>query len=130
MINIETDEPRNLLIIRYHGHIRAEETGAQLRPMKLAIDRMRSGFSLLADLTDLDSMDAACAPHIREIMDYANAHGVAAVVRVIPDPHRDIGMEIMSRFHYGENVQIATRATLEEAMQILFDESPDPGADT
>ena len=43
--------------------------------MKLALDKMRPGFGLLGDLTDLQLMDVACAPHIREIMDYANAHG-------------------------------------------------------
>jgi hypothetical protein len=121
MIEIETDEPRNLFIIRYHGHITAEETGAEIQSMKLAIGKLRPGFGLLADFTHLEAMDAACAPHIREIMDYANAHGIAAVVRVIPDPHRDIGMQIMSRFHYGGNVQIATCATVEEAMKILFE---------
>lgn len=121
MIEIDTDEPRNLFLIRYHGHVTEEQTRAQLEPMKLALAKMRPAFGLLADFTDLESMDVDCAPHIREIMDFANAHGVAAVVRVIPDPHRDIGMQIMSRFHYGGNVQIATCATVEEAMKILFD---------
>ena len=121
MIEIETDEAKNLFVIRYHGHIVAEETEAQVEPIILALGKMRPGFGLLADFTKLEWMDAACAPHIRQIMDYANAHGIAAVVRVIPDPHRDIGMQLMSRFHYGPNVQIATTTTLDEAMKILFD---------
>jgi hypothetical protein len=120
MIEIETDEARNLFLLRYHGQINSAATAAKLTPMKLALDKMRPGFGLLADFTALESMDADCAPHIREIMDYANAHGIAAVVRVIPDPHRDIGMQIMSRFHYGKDVQIATATTVEEAMKILF----------
>jgi anti-anti-sigma regulatory factor len=121
MIEFETDDAKNLFVIRYCGHVTAEETGAQVDPMKLALEKMRPGFGLLADLTDLQSMDADCAPHIRQIMDYSNAHGVAAVVRVIPDPTRDIGMQIMSRFHYSGNVQIATAATSEEAHKLLFD---------
>jgi anti-anti-sigma regulatory factor len=121
MIQIETDNAKNLFVIRYRGHVTAQETGATVEPTKLALGKMRAEFGLLADLTDLERMDAACAPHIREIMDYANAHGVAAVVRVIPDPHRDIGMQIMSRFHYATSVEIATATTLEDAMKILFD---------
>jgi hypothetical protein len=45
------------------------------------------------------------------------------VVRVIPDPHRDIGLQIMSIFHYGGDVQILTCQTLAEAEEILRDES-------
>ena len=41
------------------------------------------------------------------------------MVRVIPDPQRDIGLRIMSFFHYGPDVHIATCATLEEAKEIL-----------
>ena len=121
MIQTETDEARNLFVIRYHGHITPEDTGVQVEPIKFALAKMRPGFGILTDFTDLEYMDAACAPHIRQVMDYANAHGVAAVVRVIPDPHRDIGMQLMSRFHYGQNVQIATTATVDQAMKILFD---------
>jgi hypothetical protein len=41
------------------------------------------------------------------------------VVRVIPDPHRDIGLQIMSYFHYSGDVQILTCQTLAEAEEIL-----------
>jgi hypothetical protein len=41
------------------------------------------------------------------------------VVRVIPDPHRDIGMTIMSVFHYRGGVKIFTCQTLAEAEETL-----------
>jgi hypothetical protein len=41
------------------------------------------------------------------------------VVRVIPDPTRDIGLQIMSYFHYDGAVRIVTCATLDEATEIL-----------
>ena len=93
MIEIESDETKNLFVIRYHGHVTAEETGSWVEPMQQALAKMRPGFGLLVDFTDLESMDADCAPHIGQIMDYCNANDVAAVVRVIPDPQRDIGMQ-------------------------------------
>jgi hypothetical protein len=43
------------------------------------------------------------------------------VVRVIPDPARDIGLQIMSLFHYGHDVRIVTCATLDEAQRALQD---------
>lgn len=121
MIELEIDIPRNLLVIRYHGHVTAAETAESHDRIIAGLDQMQAGFGLLADLTDLQSMDVACAPDIEATMDYANSKGVKVVVRVIPDPTRDIGLQIMSRFHYGANVQILTSATLAEAMKVLFD---------
>jgi hypothetical protein len=52
-------------------------------------------------------------------MDLCNEKGASLVVRVIPDPYRDIGMQIMSIFHYGGSVQILTCQTLAQANEIL-----------
>jgi hypothetical protein len=41
------------------------------------------------------------------------------VVRVIPDPRRDIGLKIMSAFHYRGDVKIVTCETLAQADEIL-----------
>ena len=53
-------------------------------------------------------------------MDLFNESGVATVVRVIPQPKRDIGLQIMSFFHYGNDVQIETCTNMGEALTILF----------
>jgi hypothetical protein len=52
-------------------------------------------------------------------MRLCNEKEVSAVVRVIPNPQRDIGLRIMSFFHYGPDVHIATCAALDEAREIL-----------
>jgi len=52
-------------------------------------------------------------------MDLLNKQGVSTVVRVIPDPRKDIGFNILSLFHYRPDVQIVTCETLEEAMKVL-----------
>ena len=119
MINFEVDEPKRLLVIRYHGVVRAEETEKGLEQIKSGLAKLQTGFRLLADLSDLQSMDVACAPHIEKAMDMCNEKGASMVVRVIPDPHRDIGLQIMSIFHYGGDVQILTCETLVQAMEIL-----------
>ena len=119
MINFEVDEPKKLLAIRYHGVVRAEETEKGLEQIRNDLAKLQRGFRLLADLSDLQSMDVGCAPFIEKAMDMCNEKGASMVVRVIPDPHRDIGLQIMSIFHYRGDVQILTCETLAQAEEAL-----------
>jgi len=64
-------------------------------------------------------MDSAAARHIAEIMDALAEKGVVSVTRVMPDPHKDIGLNILSQFHYGPEIQIATFQTLADALQSM-----------
>lgn len=91
--------------------------------MGTALSQLSSGFRVLADLSDLQSMDVSCAPHIKQIMELCNKAGVDTVIRVIPDPKRDIGLQIMSYFHYGSGVRIVTCETLAQAINMLSKES-------
>lgn len=116
---VEIDQPQNLLIIRYVGSVRPEEAEQCLGEVQAALPKMQTAFQLLADLSELEVMDVACAPHIEKAMDLCNERGISAVVRVIPDPKRDIGLQIMSYFHYGADVRIVTCETLTEAREIL-----------
>ncbi len=119
MVALEVDQPKNLLVIRYSGVVGPDEVARVLGEMRAGLAKLESGFRLLADLTDLQSMDVACAPFIEKAMDLCNEKGASLVVRVIPDPHRDIGLQIMSYFHYRGDVRFVTRETLAEAAEIL-----------
>jgi len=119
MFTIEFEQSRNLLVIRYSDHVGPDQTERALEEMRIALNNVERGFRLLADLTQLRSMDLACAPHIESAMDMCNEKGVAQVVRIIPDPRQDIGMQIMSHFHYGGEVRVITCETADEAMKIL-----------
>ena len=123
MIKFEVDEPKRLLTIRYRGVVRPEETEKGLEQIRNDLAKLQRGFRLLVDLSELQSLDVGCAPFIEKAMDMCNEKGASMVVRVIPDPHRDIGLQIMSIFHYGADVQILTCQTLAEAEEILRDES-------
>jgi len=119
VIKFEVDEPKRLLVIRYRGVVEAEETEKGLEQIRNGLAKLQSGFRLLADLSELESMDVACAPFIEQSMDMFNEKGASMVVRVIPDPRRDIGLQIMSIFHYRGDVQILTCETLAQANEIL-----------
>jgi hypothetical protein len=64
-------------------------------------------------------MDSAAAPHVAKIMETLTAKGVASVARVMPDPHKDIGLNILSQFHYGPEIPITTYETLADALQSI-----------
>jgi anti-anti-sigma regulatory factor len=119
MFTIETDPSQNLLVIRYSGSVPAEEAARCLEEVRLALPKLQFGFRILADLAQLESMDVACAPYLTKIMDLCNAKNVSAVVRIIPDPTRDIGLNIMSSFHYGGNVEVITSETEADALERL-----------
>ncbi len=119
MINFDADQPRNLLLIRYSGRVGPDETEQGLEQVRSGLAKLSSGFRLLADLTDLETMDPRCAPFIEKAMDLCNQKGASMVVRVIPDPHQDIGLQIMSIFHYDGNVRIFTCETLAQAKELL-----------
>lgn len=119
MIDFEIDSARNRLVIRYAGKVTPEETEKGLEQFRTGLPQLQAGLCLLADLSRLESMDVKCAPFIEKAMDMCNEKGTAMVVRVIPDPQRDIGMSIMSIFHYGGGTRIITCQSLGEAEQIL-----------
>ena len=80
---------------------------------------MRPGFRVLADLTCLESMDPSGAPYIGSVMDLSVTKEVEHVVRVIPDPRKDIGLNIMSYFHYGSKIRVTICENLADAMRQL-----------
>ncbi len=119
MFRAEVNKSRNLLKISYSRRVGPEETKRCAEEIRLLSADLTPGFRLLTNLTGLETMDLACVPHIKGIMDLLNKKGVELVVRVIPDPGKDIGLNILSLFHYRRGVQIVTFEKLEEAMKVL-----------
>ena len=110
---------KNLVTIRYTGMVDAQETARCAKECEIRVQKLRPGFRLLTDLTGLERMELACVPSIKRIMDLCDEAGVELVVRVIPDPHKDIGLSILSLFHYRKRVRIVTCETREEAQKVL-----------
>jgi anti-anti-sigma regulatory factor len=119
VIETETDPSRNLLIIRHSQHVQPEEFAASILKLRVLQSELKPGFRVLADLANLESMDTSCAPLLGEVMDMLNDSGVGLIVRIIPDAQRDIGLNILSLFHYDRKVRIVTVTTAEEAAKVL-----------
>lgn len=119
MISFDANIPKDLLEIRYRGVVLAGECEQGLDQLRAALAKLEVGFRVLVDLTELESMEVSCARFIEKAMDLCNEKGASMVVRIIPDPRRDIGMTIMSLFHYRGDVRIITCQNLAEANSIL-----------
>jgi hypothetical protein len=119
MFETAFDTAKNLLCMTFCGHVTADEVKEGTDQLGGFLVETKPGFRLLTDMTKLETMDTACIPYISNSMDLLNKHSVATVVRVIPDPHKDIGFNILSLFHYRHDVRIVTCKTLEEAMSAL-----------
>jgi len=119
MFVVETDTTRQLLVLSVAGTVSVDEAKETVARVREKLEEMAPGFVALADFRWLESMSAAAAPFVAEIMDAFAAKKVSAVVRVMPDPHRDIGLNILSPFHYGPEVRLMTFETLADAIQAL-----------
>lgn len=119
MFVVETDTTRQLLVLSVAGTVSVDEAKETVARVREKLREMPPGFVALADFRWLESMSAAAAPFVAEIMDAFAAKKVSAVVRVMPDPHRDIGLNILSPFHYGPEVRLMTFETLADAIQAL-----------
>ena len=119
MYAVELDRSKRLLVISASQRVTAEQAKLAAQRVRELLQDVAPGFRVLADFRWLDSMDSAAARHIAEIMDTLAEKGVASVTRVIPDPHKDIGLNILSQFHYGPEIQIATFQTLADALQSM-----------
>lgn len=122
MYAVEIDKSKRLLVINVLQKVTAEQARVAAKQVRELLRDVAPGFRVLADFRWLESMDSAAAPHVAEIMDALAEKGVASVTRVMPDPHKDIGLNILSQFHYGPEIQIATFESLADAVQSLANE--------
>jgi len=121
MYSVETDRSKRLLVISAAGRVTKKEVESVAQRVREIIKEVTPGFRVLTDFRWLERMDPAAAAHLAEIMDALAGKDVAAVVRVVPDPHKDIGLNILSQFHYGPQIKLATFESLAEALSALMD---------
>jgi anti-anti-sigma regulatory factor len=122
MYSVEADKSKRLVVISTVGRVTKEEAKQAAQRVRDILKDFAAGFRVLADFRWLESMDTAAARHVAEIMDALTEKQVALVIRVMPDPHKDIGLNILSQFHYGPEIQITTFETMADALQSLVKE--------
>jgi len=126
MYAVERDQSKRLLVISATRHVTAEEVNAVAQRVRELLHDVAPGFRVLVDFRWLESMDSAAAPHLAKIMETLTEKRVALVARVMTDPRKDIGLNILSQFHYGPEIQITTFETLADAVQTLAEKVNSP----
>ncbi len=119
MLLATINKSRQLLYLTFVAHVGAEELRRWQKEMPSLISELNAGFLVLTDLGRLDSIEPACAPIIGEVMELCDHKGVSLVLRVIPDSSKDIGLNILSLFHYRRQPRVVTCKDMVEAAKTL-----------
>ena len=123
MFSVETNTSKRLLVISAAGHVSRDEVKQAAEEVREALKHVSPGIRVLTDFRWLESMRPSAAPHIGEIMDALAAKQVASVIRIVPDPGKDIGMNILSQFDYSHELPISTVETLVDALDRLVEQN-------
>ena len=116
MFHAEANQAGGVLTMSFAQHVNAGQMGECLARVTGLLEGWKPGFRLVTDLSSLDSMDADCALDLGAIMEITAKRGVKAVLRVIPDPRKDIGFTLLSHLHYGPEVEVSTYDNLADAI--------------
>ncbi|MEI9865570.1 MAG: hypothetical protein WDN00_13685 [Limisphaerales bacterium] len=113
------NKPKRLLHISYIGQVGVPELQQGHNDVVALLTELPAGFKMLVDLDRLEAMDTECIEELGKMMELFDRHGLEQVVRVIPDPTKDIGFNILARFHYRNNPRITICKTMIEAAKLL-----------
>ena len=119
MVLITSNKYQRLLCVNYVQRVTPAELESSRSDLVALIAEMPAGFRLLANLSGLEAMDPECEAELGRTMDLCNQHGVGLIVRVIPDPSKDIGLSILSVFHYPQQPRTINCQNLAEALREL-----------
>ena len=116
---ITSNKLKRLLCISYIGQVKLEEFQRSREDLTTQLKDLSPGFRLLADFSQMESMGLDCTPELGRMMNLIGRAGVGLVARVIPEPGRDIGMNILTVFHYPHRPRVVTCQSLTEAARLL-----------
>lgn len=114
-----SNKARQLLCLSYIQQVRSEELKRGREDVQMLLADLPPGFRLLVDLSQLETMDLDCMKEIGRTMELFDRSGVGMIVRVIPVPSKDIGLNILTLFHYPHHPHIVTCKTMTKAAELL-----------
>lgn len=119
MLLITSNRSKQLLYLNYLGSVRKRDLEHSEEDLTAQLRELPPGFRLLADFCRLELMELDCAPELGRMMDLIGQAGVGLVVRVIPDSRKDIGLNILTVFHYRHRPRVVTCKNMAEAARAL-----------
>ena len=119
MLMVTSNKSKQLMSARFIGVVRLEELQHALADITTELAGLSPGFRYLVDFSQFEAMNLDDTPAVGRIMELLRHAGVGLVVRVIPDPSQDIGMNILSVFHYPHDLKVITCQKMTEAAEAL-----------
>jgi len=119
MYLVSVNKLRKLLFLSLAGNVRADELVKGREEIEILLADFPTGFRLISDLSQLDTIDPDCVPEIGLVMELCDQKGVELIIRVIPDPSKDIGLNILSLFHYPRRPRTIVCDNLADALKII-----------
>jgi hypothetical protein len=119
MVLATSNKTKRLLCVSYLEQVRVGDLTRNQADIEALLAELGTDFRLLVDLSRLELMQVDCAAELGKFMELIDRSGVTMVVRVIPDPTKDIGMNILTAFHYRSRPQVITCETMTEAATYL-----------
>ena len=120
MVSCSSDDSGQFLTISCSQRVTTVCVENCRRNVRDKMQHLRPGFALLCDLTHLEQMDPECSQSLGALIELCSSREMGLAVWVIPDPNKDIGINLISRFHLWQPVRMHTRANLAEAMKCLM----------
>ena len=120
MILASSNKLRQVLFINYVGKVHPAELKQGREELKSLLVDLKPGFRMLVNMSCLESMGMDCRTDIGRNMDLISQGGVGRLVYIIPDPSKDIGMNILAFFHYPNHPKIINCTSLAEGVEKLL----------
>jgi ABC-type transporter Mla MlaB component len=137
MITTTIYQEKNLLYLSFLDDVGMIQFSELERRLSSIFRCLEQDFTLLTDLSGVGEIDFACVNQIAELMERTVEAGVGQVLRVVPDPCKDIGFGILAAFHYPKSLPVRVFENLSEAMdalaiehEMVFNDNCAPNADT
>jgi hypothetical protein len=119
MLLVSSNKSKQLLILRFVGQVLPAELQSAREEVISELTGLSPHFRYLTDFSQFEAMNLDHTPMVGGIMELVGKAGVGLVVRVIPDASHDIGMNILTIFHYPPELKVITCQTLTEAASAL-----------
>jgi anti-anti-sigma regulatory factor len=119
MLLVTSNREKQLLYLSYIGQVRIGDLARHQSDVAALMAELSPDFRMLVNLSELETMDLNCMTELGSLMELIDRSGVGLIVRVIPDPAKDIGFNILSIFHYPHRPKIATCNNMIEAGKLL-----------
>lgn len=113
------NKPKQLLYLSFVATVDVEQLARSWDEIVALVADLKPGFRVLTDMSRLDSIGVECRIEISKTMELLDQKGVELIVRVVPDPSKDIGLNILSLFHYAHRPRMLTCQSMVEAAKIL-----------